>query len=63
MPEPYKESVRKDMKEVGSPLEFWNYCVERRSRAQSLAAKNAFQLYGSNPRTELTGEDEDVSNL
>ena len=31
-----KEAVRKDMHESGSPLCFWEYCVERRARINNL---------------------------
>jgi len=34
-----KEAVRKDMKEAGSPLAFWDYCIERRARINNLTAR------------------------
>jgi hypothetical protein len=58
-----KEAVRKDKKESGCPLAFWDYCVERRARIHNLTAKDLFTLHGSNPHTALTGEDGDISNL
>ena len=58
-----KEAVRKDMKDSNSPLAFWDYCVERRARINNLTAKNIFQLHGSNPHTDLTGDEGDISNL
>ena len=39
-----KEAVRKDMKESGSPIPFWDYCVERRVRISNLTAKRRFNL-------------------
>ena len=58
-----KEATRKDMKESDSPLVFWDSCLERRMMIQNLTAKDLFQLHGSNPHTELTGDDGDISNL
>ena len=58
-----KEAVRKDMKEAGSPLVFWDYCIERRARINNLTAKNVFSLHGTSPHTDLTGEEGDISAL
>ena len=58
-----KEAVRKDMKESGSPLPFWDYCVERRARINNLTAKNLFQLHGTNAHTATLHEEGDISNL
>ena len=57
------EAVRKDMRELNSPLCLWDYCVERRARINSLTAKNAFKLHGSTPHTVTTGDEDDISNL
>ena len=58
-----KEAVRKDMREMNSPLCLWDYCVERRARINNLTAKNAFKLHGSTPHTATTGDEGDISNL
>ena len=58
-----KEAVRKDMREMNSPLCLWDYCVERRARINNLTAKNAFKLHGSTPHTVTTGDEGDISNL
>ena len=58
-----KEAVRKDMKEAGSSLVFWDYCIERRARINNLTAKNVFSLHGTSPHTDLTGEEGDISAL
>ncbi len=58
-----KESVRKDMKDSGAPLPFWDYCVERRARVHNLTASSLFQVHGSNPHTAELHETGDISNL
>ena len=58
-----KEAVRKDMKESGSPIPLWDYCVQRRARINNLTAKDLFQLHGQNPHFTVTGEEGDISNL
>ena len=58
-----KEAVRKDMHESNSPLRFWDYCVERRTRINNLTSKNAFRLHGSTPHTLTTGDEGDITNL
>ena len=58
-----KEAVRKEMKEANSPLDFWDYCIERRERINKLTAKNVFSLHRTSPYTALTGEECDISNL
>ena len=58
-----KEAVRKDMKESGSPIPLWDYCVERRARINNLLAKDLFQLHGQNAHFTVTGEEGDISNL
>ena len=56
-----KEAVRKDMREMNSPLCLWDYCIERRARINNLTAKNAFKLHGSTPHTVSTGDEGDIS--
>ena len=51
-----KELVRKSMKEVGLPIDFWNYYVESRDISQNLKVKNYFQLNSSNLYAALKGE-------
>ena len=58
-----KNAVRKDMKDSGAPLPFWDYCAERRARINNLVAKDLFQLQGRNPNEYTTGETGDISNL
>ena len=58
-----KEAVRKDMREVNSPMAFWDYCVERRARINNLTAKQNFKLHGTSPYTATTGDEGDISNL
>ena len=58
-----KDAVRKDMREMNSPLCLWDYCVERRARINNLTTKNAFKLHGSTPLTVTTGDEGDISSL
>ena len=58
-----KEATRKDMKASGSPVAFWDYCVERRVRINNLTAKESFALRGSNAHSSVHGEEGDISNL
>jgi hypothetical protein len=58
-----KEAVRKDMKDSDCPLAFWDYCVERQARINTLTVKDLFTLHGTNAHTALFGEDGDISNL
>ena len=58
-----KEAVRKDMKEAGCALAFWDYCTERRVRINNLTARNLFQLDGRNAHFSVTGEEGDISNI
>jgi hypothetical protein len=58
-----KEAVRKDMKDLNSPMVFWDYCIERRARIHNLTAKPNCKLHGSNPYTLTLGEEGDISNL
>ncbi len=58
-----KESTRKDMRALGSPLVLWDYCMERRDLIYQVTAKTLFQLNGSTPHTVTFGTDPDISNL
>jgi hypothetical protein len=58
-----KESTRKDMRALGSPLVLWDYCMERRALIYQVTAKLLFQLNGSTPHTVTFGADPDISNL
>ena len=58
-----KEAIRKDTREMHSPLRLWCYCAERRSQIFNLTAKNLFQLEGQNPHLATFGEMGDISNL
>ena len=57
-----KEAVRQDLKESGSPLPFWDYCVERRVRIHNLTARDTFQLKGQHPHSVTMMEEGDISN-
>ena len=46
-----------------SPLVFWDYRMERRTRMNNLTAKNLFQLEGRNPHYSVTGQECDFPNL
>jgi len=48
-----KESTRKDLRDSGSPIVLWDYCMERRVLIYQVTAKKQFQLLGMNPRTEI----------
>jgi hypothetical protein len=58
-----KEAVRKDMKQSGAPIPFWDYCTDRRARINNLVADDLFQLEGHNPHYHTTGGEGDISNL
>ena len=58
-----KEAVRKDMKSSNCSLAFWDYCVQQRARVHNMTSKDTFKLRGTNPHTDLTGEEGDISNL
>ena len=58
-----KEAVRKDMKDSNCPLASWDYCIERRARVHNMTSKDTFKLRGTNPHTDLTGDEGDISNL
>ena len=49
------------MKEVDSP--FWDYCVEGRAYAYSLAEKNLLKVHGLNACAELQSIDDNIYNL
>lgn len=58
-----KEAIQKDMKEAGTPVPFWDYCLEWRAQINNLVAKDRFNLHGQNPYTLTTGETGDISNI
>ena len=58
-----KEAVRKDLRETGSPIVLWDYCMERRALISQATSKKLFQLQGSNPYTATFGTQADISNL
>ena len=58
-----KEAIRKDMKDLDSPLKFWDYCAERRKLNNNLTSKNLFQWDGGNVNLKIVGEIGDISNL
>jgi hypothetical protein len=58
-----KEATRKDLRESGSPIVLWDYCMERRCLIYQVTAKKLFQLHGSTPHTATFGTEADISNL
>ena len=58
-----KEATRKDLRETGSPIVLWDYCMERRVIIYQVTAKKLYQLHGSNPHTATFGTQADISNL
>ena len=58
-----KEALRKDILLTGSTLVLWDFAAERHAAILSLAARDLFQLQGSNPYTASFGEEGDISNL
>jgi hypothetical protein len=58
-----KESTRKDLRDSGSPIVLWDYCMERRALIYNVTSKKLFQLHGSNPHTVTFGTQADISNF
>jgi hypothetical protein len=58
-----KESTPKDLRESGSPIVLWDYCMERRALTSQATSKKLFQLQGSNPYTATFATQADISNL
>ena len=58
-----KEATRKDLRETGSPIVLWDYCMERRAIINQVTAKKLFQLHGTNPHTATFGTQADISNI
>ena len=51
------------MKEAGSPIKLWDYCLERRARINNLTARHLFYLHRQTPHFSVTAEEGDISNL
>ena len=59
-----KESTHKDLRDTGSPIVLWDYCMERQVLiSQVTAKKELFQLHGTNPHTATFGTQADILNL
>jgi hypothetical protein len=58
-----KETTRKDMHSLGSPLVLWDYCMERHALIFQITAKKLFQLNGMNPHTLTFGTEADISHI
>ena len=58
-----KEATRKDLRDSGSPIVLWDYCLEQRALINQVIAKKLFQLNGVNPHTATFGTQADISNL
>ena len=51
------------MKISNHPLTFWDYFVQRRAYVKNMISKDTFKFRGTNPHTELTGEQGNISNI
>ena len=51
------------MKEADSPMQLWDYCLERRARINNLTATPLFSLHGQTPHFSVTAEEGDISNF
>ena len=51
------------MKDLDSPLKFWDYCAERRVSINNLTSKNLIQLNGGNANLKIVGKTGNISNL
>ena len=58
-----KEKVPREMKRTKSPMKLWDYCVEWSANVLSSIAHDHYQLQGMTPKTKLTGQLTDISNL
>ncbi len=58
-----KKSTRKDLRDAGSPIVLWDYCMECRVLIYQVTAKKLFQLHGMNPHTATFRTQADISNL
>ena len=59
----FNEAARKDLQATDSPVSLWDYCTERRSRINNMAARGMRKLRGSKPHVMLCGKEGDISNL
>ena len=58
-----KNKVRRMMKQTGTPLRFWCYCIEYMCKINNSIAHEHHQLKGMTPETMLTGKPTDISHL
>jgi len=58
-----KESTQKDLRDSGSPIVLWDYCMECRVLICQVTAKKLFQLHGMNPHTATFETQADILNL
>ena len=58
-----KERVLRAMKRSKSPMKLWDFCVEWCAKVLSATAHEHFQLEGMTPKSKLTGQPTDISNL
>ena len=58
-----KEKVLREMKQSKSPMKLWDYCVEWSAKVLSSIAHEHYQLEGMTPKSKLTGQPTDISNL
>ena len=58
-----KEATCTDMRETGSLLVLWDYCMERQGLIFQVTAKKLSQLNGTNPHTATFGTKADISHF
>ena len=58
-----KERALRAMKSTNSPMKLWDYCIEWCAKVLSCTAHEHFQLEGMTPKSKLTGQPTDISNL
>ena len=58
-----KEAIRKDMREMNSPLALWDYCLECCVLIFQVTAKKLFQRNGTNLHSVTYGTEADILHL
>ena len=59
----FKESIRKDLRELHCPMVLWNYCAQRRALIHNLTPKNLFATEKQTSFEFQFGVQGDISNL
>ena len=55
--------TKTDMRETGSLLSFWCYCVEHRAEIINAVTRNNFQVQGQVLHTKMTGQQCAISDI